>query len=112
MPVPGRRALPEDLWQLVAEGVDGITPFPDDRGWADDLYHPEPGREGKVYADSGGFLDGAAEFDAGFFGIPRHEALLMDPQQRLLLEGSWEALERAGIDPLSIKGSRTGCSPG
>ncbi len=23
----------------------------------------------------------------------------MDPQQRLLLEVSWEALERAGIDP-------------
>ncbi|KAA1234612.1 polyketide synthase, partial [Mycobacterium simiae] len=36
------------------------------------------------------------------------EALVMDPQQRLLLECSWEALEHAGIDPLSLRESATG----
>ncbi|PSK80108.1 beta-ketoacyl synthase-like protein, partial [Murinocardiopsis flavida] len=94
---------------MLAEGGSGISDFPSDRGWdLGEIYDPSPDAVGKSYTTKGGFLHGAAEFDAGFFGISPREARAMDPQQRLLLEVSWEAIERAGIDPHSLKSSTTG----
>ncbi|MFF1905902.1 SDR family NAD(P)-dependent oxidoreductase [Kitasatospora sp. NPDC058218] len=108
--MPGGVASPEELWHLLVDGREGMAEFPTDRGWDLAALFGGTGADSRGVSATrrGGFLPGLAEFDAGFFGISPREAMAMDPQQRLLLESSWEAFERAGIDPVTLRGSRTG----
>ncbi|MBV9451630.1 MAG: type I polyketide synthase [Streptosporangiaceae bacterium] len=102
---PGDARSPEKLWRLVAEGREAVAGFPADRGWdVDGLRSPD----GTCHDRAGAFVYDALDFDASFFGMSRSEALTTEPQQRMLLELAWEAVESAGIDPHTLRGSRAG----
>jgi mycobactin polyketide synthetase MbtC len=111
---PGGIDSPAALWTALTESRELLGPFPRDRGWAvDDLLSASRVDEGwRQVCDSGGFLDGAASFDAPFFGLTDHEAMVMHPQQRVAMRVAWKALENAGINPATLEGSEGGCFVG
>lgn len=99
---------PEKLWELLRGGVDAITEVPRERWDIDAFYDADPAAPGKMITRHGGFIAGADQFDAAFFGVSPREAEHMDPQHRILLETSWEALERAGLAADALAGTPTG----
>src|SRR5262249_30464591 len=105
---PGGVGAPADLWRLLLDGGDAIGDFPTDRGWNLPALRNRMLAAGTTMPMKGGFLADALDFDADFFGLSPREALAMDPQQRIILDTSWAALEDAGIDPKSLRGSHTG----
>ncbi|GLZ06503.1 hypothetical protein Acsp03_39690 [Actinomadura sp. NBRC 104412] len=108
---PGGADSPEAFWRLLVEGRDAVTDIPATR-W-DPATASVSGPDAPDHAAGrGGFLDDVGGFDATFFNISPREAEAMDPQQRMLLETAWEALERSGIGPGSLAGSRTGVFAG
>ncbi len=108
MRLPGGVTTPERFWQALADGEDLIGAIPPERWQASEYLNADPDHPGTMYDRHGGFLQGVDEFDAEFFGINPREAASMDPQQRLLLELTWEALERAAIDPRSLANTPAG----
>ena len=105
---PGDVSGPESFWQLLTDGVDAVQEVPAERWNINEWYDPDPDAPGKMYTRQAGFIDGVADFEPEFFRISPREALKLDPQQRLLLEVCWEAIEHAGINPETLRGSMTG----
>ncbi|CAB3365146.1 Hypothetical predicted protein [Cloeon dipterum] len=94
--LPESANIDEFREQLFA-GVDLITD--DERRWPSGL-HGLPTRTGKI--------KDLNRFDATFFGVHAKQANVMDPQLRMLLELTHEAIVDAGVNPTSVRGSRTG----
>ncbi|WP_024800439.1 polyketide synthase [Nocardia sp. BMG51109] len=110
---PGGIDGPASYWSMLADAREVLGPLPRDRGWPIEEMLSLSRLDGwGGMRDVGGFLDGAAAFDPGFFGIGQREALATDPQQRVVLRVAWKALENTGTNPGAVEGEEAGCFVG
>jgi acyl transferase domain-containing protein/acyl carrier protein len=104
---PGDINSPEEFWQFLLAGGDGIVPVPLDR-WDNKAYYDgDKDKKNKMYVSDGGFIKNIDQFDPLFFGVSPKEAPLIDPQHRWLLELTHEVFENAGLKVSDLKGSNT-----
>lgn len=98
----------DTFWRNLSEGRDSIREVPLGRWAHERIFDADRGRDDKVYAKWGGFLDDVAGFDPLFFRISPKEAEAMDPQERLFLQAAWHAVEDAGYRPGALGGGKVG----
>ncbi len=106
---PGARCVLE-FWNNLCAGAASITRFNDDE--LEDSFS-EAVRRHPNYVKARPILPDVDQFDAAFFGMYAKEAELTDPQHRIFLECAFEALEDAGYDHSTYRGSVgvfAGCS--
>ncbi|MFC0540179.1 type I polyketide synthase [Kutzneria chonburiensis] len=101
-----------DFWSFVMGGGNAVGDIPAQRLEPYVDGNPQLAAALRKAQTRAAYLNDIDAFDANFFGISPREAEVTDPQQRLFLEVVWEALEHAGIDPLSLSGTNTGVYAG
>ncbi|QYB08007.1 type I polyketide synthase [Rhodococcus sp. USK10] len=104
---PGAGTTPAEMWQMLAEGRDGISDLPAGR-WEEFTSDPQIKAAVEKANTQGGYLDDVKTFDAEFFAMSPLEVANVDPQQRLAMELTWEALEHARIPASDLKGEQVG----
>ncbi|MFV9458256.1 polyketide synthase Pks13 [Rhodococcus sp. NM-2] len=104
---PGAGKTPAEMWQMLAEGRDGISDLPEGR-WEEFTSDPQIKAAVEKANTQGGYLDDVKTFDAEFFAMSPLEVANVDPQQRLAMELTWEALEHARIPASDLKGEQVG----
>ena len=104
---PGNVTSPQEFWQFILDGKDGIVDVPENRWNKKAFYNEDKTKPGKMYVNQGGFINNVDQFDPQFFNISPKEAPHIDPQHRWLLELSQEVFENAGIKASELKGSDT-----
>ncbi|MFC9836529.1 polyketide synthase Pks13 [Rhodococcus sp. NPDC127530] len=104
---PGAGKTPAEMWQMLAEGRDGISDLPEGR-WEEFTSDPQIKAAVEKANTQAGYLDDVKTFDAEFFAMSPLEVANVDPQQRLAMELTWEALEHARIPASELKGEQVG----
>ncbi|MDI1461436.1 beta-ketoacyl synthase N-terminal-like domain-containing protein [Catellatospora sp. KI3] len=98
----------DKFWAFISAGSTAISDMPDKRWDPYGATSPQATAILRKTTRKGSYLTDIEGFDADFFGISPREADYLDPQQRIVLELAWEALENAGVPPLSLRGTDAG----